>query len=185
MKLPLRLLILVLGWLTASSLRATIMTPLSVEDLAQRAQLVLHGTVASKTCLKDSDGNIITKLGFNVAEVWKGTLTTNVFTIIHGGGTVDGVTTVVGGQAEYEIGEEVVVYLRLNERGEGVSIGLAQGKFHVWKDDQTGDKFAYNLFHGEPKKSETPAQAQLRAAAGKPTRLGLQELHNRTAGGGR
>lgn len=181
----LRLLILVLSWLTVSSLRATIMIPLSVEDLTQRAELVLHGTVESKVCLKDPDGNIITKLGFQVAEVWKGNLSTNYFTIIHGGGTVDGLTTVVGGQAEYEIGEEVVVYLRLNERGEGVSIGLAQGKFHVWKADQTGEKFAHNLFHGEPKKSEPPAQAQLRAAAGKPARLGLQELRNRTTGGAR
>jgi hypothetical protein len=185
MKLCLRLLIVTTIWFSTGPLHATIMTPLSIEQLTHKAELVLHGTVESKTCLKDSQGNIITKLGFKATEVWKGNLTTNYFTIIHGGGTVDGLTTVVDGQAEYAIGEEIVVYLRLNERGEGVSIGLAQGKFHVWQNDQTKAKFTHNLFHGQPKNTESPAAAQLRAAAGKPRRLGLQELHDRTRGGSR
>lgn len=185
MKFCLRLLIVATLWLSTGPLHATIMTPLSIENLTLRAELVLQGTVESKTCLKDTDGNIITKLGFKVAAVWKGNLATNHFTIIHGGGTVDGLTTVVDGQAEYKVGEEVVVYLRLNERGEGVSIGLAQGKFRVWQDDQTREKFAHNLFHGQPKNAESPAAAQLRAAAGTPRRLGLQELRDRTQGGSR
>ena len=171
--------------LAPRSLQATTMIPLSVETLSQRAELVLRGTVESKSCLKDPEGNIITKIGFKVAEVWKGQLATNYFIIIYGGGTVDGLTTVVSGQADYQIGEEVVAYLRLNERGEGFSIGLAQGKFHVWQDEQTGEKFAHNLFHGKPKQEEPPAAARLRAAAGKPKRLGLSELHTRTTGGNR
>lgn len=161
------------------------MTPLSVENLAQRAELILYGTVASKTCLKDEDGNIITKLGFQVAEIWKGSLTTNYFTIIHGGGTVNDETTVVDGQARYDVGEEVVVFLRSNHRGEGVTIGMAQGKFHVWQDDQTKEKFAHNLFHGEAKSIESPPGTRLRAAAGKPQRLGLGELRQRSQGGDR
>ena len=185
MKSLLRFFLLAALGLLPLSMRATIMIPLSVEELSQRAELVLHGTVESKACLKDPEGNIITKIGFKVAEVWKGQFTTNYFTIIHGGGTVDGLTTVVDGQAEYQIGEEVVVYLRLNKRGEGFSIGLAQGKFNVWQDAPTGEKFAHNLFHGKPKQDETPAAAKLRIAAGKPTRLGLAELRAQTNGGAR
>lgn len=171
--------------LVSLSVHATIMVPLPVEDLSQRAELILHGTVQSKACLKDADGNIITRISFKVSEVWKGNLTTNTFTIIHGGGTVDGLTTVVAGQAEYQIGEEVVVFLRLNERGEGVSIGLAQGKFRVWKNDATGEKFTHNLFHGKPKEAEDSSHAALRAAAGKPDLLGLQNLRSRATGGSR
>lgn len=185
MKSLLRFFLLPALCLTPLLLRATIMIPLSVEELSQRAELVLHGTVESKACLKDPEGNIITKIGFKVAEVWKGQLATNYFTIIHGGGTVDGLTTVVGGQAEYQMGEEVVVYLRLNDRGEGFSIGLAQGKFNVWQDALSGEKFAHNLFHGTPKLEESVAAAKLRAAAGKPTRLGLAELRTQTSGGAR
>jgi hypothetical protein len=168
---------------SALPLRATIMLPLAVGELTERAELILHGTIGSKVCLQDPEGNIITKMDFNVSEVWKGNLSTNVFTLIHGGGTVGDVRTVVDGQAEYDVGEEVVVFVRLNQRGEGVTIGLAQGKFQVWKEDASGAKFVHNLFHGRPKTPESAPQSAMRGAAGKPTRLGLQELRLLTEGG--
>jgi len=169
--------------LAALTAPATIMTPLSVENLTQRAELILQGTVASKVCLLTEGGSVYTRIEFNVNAVWKGTLTTNRFIIVHGGGTVADTTTVVSGQAEYEVGEEVVAFLRLNARGEGVSIGLAQGKFQVWEESATGAKFAHNLFHGEPPTAESPSQSALRTAAGPPKRLGLQELRQRVEGG--
>jgi hypothetical protein len=171
--------------LASQQLHATIMVPLAVGELTGRAELILHGTVASKICLKDSEGRIYTKIEFDVSEVWKGTLSNKVFVIVHGGGTVGDERTVVDGEANYEVGEELVAFLRLNQRGEGVSIGLAQGQFHVWKVDDTGEKFAHNLFHGKPKAAESPAQSAFRAAAGKPTRLGLMELRQRVEGGAR
>ena len=88
------------------SLRATIMVPLAVEDLAQRAELVLRGTVTGKVCLKDPEGRIYTKIQFNVTEVWKGGLTTNTFAIVHAGGTLGDEHAVVDGEASYEVGEE-------------------------------------------------------------------------------
>lgn len=167
------------------SLRATIMVPLAVEDLAQRADLVLRGTVTSKVCLKDPEGRIYTKIEFKVTEVWKGSLTTNTFAIVHAGGTLGDERAVVDGEASYALGEELVTFLRRNHRGEGVSIGLAQGKFNVWKDDTTGEPFAHNLFHGQPKGGATQAQAGLRAATGKPARLSLPELRRHATGGAR
>ena len=180
-----RFFLLAAMFLTPLSLRATIMVPLTVEDLAQRAELILRGTVASKVCLKDSAGRIYTKIEVKVTEVWKGNLTTNTFAVVHAGGTKDNKHAVVDGEASYQVGEELVSFLRLNQRGEGVSIGLAQGKFNVWKDDTTGEPFAHNLFHGKPKGVETPAQAEFRAAAGKPARLSLPELRRRITGGAR
>ena len=164
---------------------ATLMVPLALEELSQRAELIIRGTVTSKVCLKDPEGRIYTRIEFKVSEVWKGTSATNAFTIVHAGGTVGDERTVVDGEATYEIGEELVSFLRLNQRGEGVSIGLAQGKFSVWKDDATGETFVYNLFHGEPKGAESPASNALRLAAGKSKRLALSELRNRTTGAAR
>lgn len=185
MKSFLRFFLLSAICLVSLPLRATIMVPLALKELTQRAELILHGTVASKVCLKDPEGRIYTRIEFKVSEVWKGVLSTNAFVIVHAGGTVGDERTVVDGEASYEVGEELVSFLRLNQRGEGVSIGLAQGKFNVWQDGATGEPFAHNLFHGRPKGDETPEQAALRAAAGKPVRLGLQELRNRTTGGAR
>ena len=72
------------------------------------------------------------------------------FTIVQGGGTVGDVREEVSGDVQYEPGEEFVAFLVFNARGEPVTIGLAQGKFHVWRDPQTGEKFTNNLFHGKP-----------------------------------
>src|SRR2546425_6240991 len=127
---------------------AVLMEPLSVEELTKQSSLILHGTVLSKTCQRDPQGRIYTKVELDVAEVWQGSLSTKRFTIVHGGGILGDKQVVVSGQVEYGIGEEVVAFLVLNQRGEGVTLGLKQGKFRVWKDVKTGDVLAQNPFHG-------------------------------------
>ncbi len=158
--------------LLAISLPATQFTHVTPEELAAKAQLVLRGTVLSKSCQQDAAGRIYTKLELKVAEVWKGNLATNRFTVVHGGGILGDKKAVVSGQADYQIGEEVVVFLLINQRGEGVSLGLAQGKFQITQDAQTGEKLAHNLFHGHPKANSTagarpqpsPMEGRLRLA---------------------
>ena len=75
----------------------------------------------------------------------------------------------IPGQANYEIGEEVVAFLVLNSRGEAVTLGLAHGKFHVWKHPETGEKLARNIFHGGgplqvPRQPNTAAKSPLTLA---------------------
>ena len=111
---------------------------------------VLQGTVLSKSCQQDDAGRIYTRVELQVAEVWKGTLATNRCTVVHGGGILGDRKAVVSGQADYQVGEEVVVFLVLNQRGEGVSLGLAHGKFHIGHDPATGEKLAHNPFLGLP-----------------------------------
>jgi hypothetical protein len=132
------------------SLLAIQMEPLSIEQLAEGSTLVVRGTVLSKSCQRDPAGRIYTKVDLQVVEVWKGWLATNRFTIVHGGGILGEQKATVSGQVEFGIGEDVVAFLVLNQRGEGVTLGLAQGKFHVWQDPRTGEWHANNLFHGEP-----------------------------------
>ena len=125
------------------------MEPLSIEEMARQSALVVHGTVLSKSCQRDPAGRIYTKVELQVAEFWKGSLATNRLTVVHGGGILGDQKATVSGQVEYGIGEEVVPFLVLNRRGEGVTLGLAQGKFHVRQEPRTGEWLAHNLFHGE------------------------------------
>lgn len=162
---------------------AVVMRPLPIDELTSSSDLILHGTVATKECVRDPGGRIVTRIGLRIEEVWKGNVQTNLVTIVHGGGTVGDVRMEVSGQVEYELGEEVVAFLVINQRGEGVTLGLAQGKFHVWKDLATGEKFAHNLFHGQP---EAGAPAQEFGHPGqRERRLGLQELAAQVKGAAR
>ena len=150
-----RLFLVLTGLLfTFSNAYAVLMRPLAIDELVRKADLIVQGTVLDKTCLRDDAGRIYTKVNIRVAEVWKGVLPTNasppVLTIVQGGGTVGDVREEVSGDVQYDAGEEFVAFLVFNSRGEPVTIGLAQGKFHVWRDPQTGEQFAHNLFHGKP-----------------------------------
>ena len=157
---------------------ATQFVPLSVEQLVEYSQIVLRGTVVSKTCQRDAEGRIFTKVELHVIEVWKGPVT-NHCTIVQSGGTVGDECALVPGQAVYSVGEEVVVFLALNERGEGVTLGLAHGKFKVWKDE-AGEQTVQNIFHGRAPAGE---KAGFLPSAGQPKpRLPLAELKRQVQG---
>ena len=134
--------------LPATAVHADQMIPLAIEDISARSQLILQGKVISKTVQRDEEGRIYTAVDLQVDEAWKGTPGTNHFTIVLGGGILGDEGVAVTGQVEYEVGEEVVAFLVLNKKGEGVTLGLAQGKFHVWTDSGTKQKMAHNRFHG-------------------------------------
>jgi len=165
-------------------LRADQMIPLPIEKLSARADLILHGTVTSTTVRRDPAGRIYTAVDLQVDDVWKGSLTTNHFTIVHGGGVLGEEASVVSGEADYAVGEELVCFLVLNQRGEGVSIGLSQGKFNVWKDPATGEKLAHNRFHGLHPAAANPSPAAVPGrAAPIINRLTLADLKQHAVGG--
>jgi len=168
--------------LLSPTLRADQMVPLSIAQLAAKAQLIVQGTVLSTTVQRDAEGRIYTAVQLQVEEVWTGRLATNQFTIVHGGGVLGDQVALVSGEAKYEVGEEVVAFLVLNQRREGVSVGLSQGKFHVWKDPVQGQKLAHNRFHGlRPTVANPPANGA--SAAPILSRLTLADLKRRAQGG--
>ncbi len=165
-------------FLLASGGRGEQFVPLSIAQLTARADVVVHGTVRSKTCQRDPAGRICTKVELELRGVWKGPVAEpkQRFLIVLAGGVLGEEKVTVSGQADYAIGEEVVAFLRLNERGEGVTLGLAQGKFAVWRDPATGEKQARSLFHG----GAAPGAGRVRAAAtGSGADLTLSELKRR------
>jgi hypothetical protein len=127
---------------------AGLLSPLSVDELRDRADLILHATVKAKACERNAEGRIFTRVQAAVTEVLKGTLQTNVVDILYSGGIIgnEGETSSV--QANYEVGEEVVAFLKINDLGQAVTVGVVQGKFKVWEDKATGQRFVHNTFHG-------------------------------------
>ena len=126
------------------SLMAVIMISQSVEALTTQAQAIVQGTVLSRSCQRDDAGRIYTSIEFAVEEVWKGAVATNRITLVHGGGVLGEEKVVVSGQVEYAVGEEAVVFLVWNPRGQGVTLGLRQGKFKITKEPTTGERLADN-----------------------------------------
>ena len=140
------------------------MVPLSLAELCSKADLVLYGHVLSKTCLRDVDRRIYTEVVLNVRETWKGTPPGARLTIVLAGGTLGEERCLAPGQADYCPGEEVVAFLRLNRRGQGVTLGLAQGKFEVWRQTADGPRLVRNLFLG--RSEGAPSTTGLRATGG-------------------
>jgi hypothetical protein len=163
--------------------RADDLVPLTIEQLTSHSQLIIQGAVLSKTCQRDPAGRIYTKVELEVSEVWKGAWTNRMFTLVHSGGILGNRKATVSNQVEFEIGEEVVAFVVVNQRGEGVSLGLAQGKFHVWQDAVTQLKFVCNPFHGHPKAVANREVLQRPAAGG--GSITLAELRNRVREGSR
>ena len=155
--------------LSAVALRADVSIPIPVEQLTAKAGLIAQGKVSRITVQRDPQGRIYTRVELDVSETWKGHLPTNHCVIVHGGGVLGEEQAVVTGQAEYEVGEEVVAFLIQNPRGDWVSIGLAQGEFHVDKDPTTGEKVVHNPFHGHgqtPPSATTPPDSKRRMSLG-------------------
>jgi hypothetical protein len=133
---------------------AVLMRPMSLEELTTNAQMVVHGKVLSKTVQRDNDGQIITRVELEVIETVKGSVKEPRVFIVQSGGVLGDEVTTVSGQEHYAVGEEVVAFLVLNRRGEGVTLGLAQGKFDVEEDKDTKARVARNPFHGRAPKTQ-------------------------------
>ena len=154
--------------LAASTACATLMRPLGIDELARQADLIIQGTVIDKMSLRDEAGRIYSRVNVRVSEVWKGALPTNSaggsLTIVQSGGTVGSVREEVSGNVQYDAGEEFVAFLVFNQQGEPITIGLCQGKFRVWRDSRTGQKFANNPYHGAPESAGPDSQGRLRVS---------------------
>jgi len=186
MKLKLARFGIVLALMTTLNCRSAILTPLSIEQLAGKADVVVHGRVISQTCQRDVTGQIYTSVTLAIEELWKGIVDTNSFRIVHSGGVLGDEIETCSAQVDYRIGEEVVALLVLNERGEGVTLGLVQGKFEVSTDALTGGKYAENLFHGRKSgSSQSPTNRTAAAPDGSSGdgRLALAELKQKITGG--
>lgn len=169
----LKISVLVLGLASSSALQALLMHPLSIEELTQRAEVIVHGTVLSKSCQRDPQGRIFTQIELQVIDLWKGQLQQSPFTVVQAGGRLGEEQVLLEGQPAFNLGDEVVLFAALNSNKQGVVLGLAQGKFDLFL--RNGQKFAQNIFHGP----STNASVQPKSTSLPGGPLPLQELKRR------
>lgn len=165
-----------LAALMASKAQALIPKPLSVEELNRHADLVVRATVLEKTVRRDDQGRIYTEVVLQIAEAWRGKPGGERLTVVHSGGVLGNRAEMAIGQVDYRLGEDVVAFLVRNPRGEPVTVGMNQGKFHLEPADKQGVVWASNPFHfGVP---TDKARAKSTAPG-----LTVEELKRRVQGG--
>ena len=138
----------ILGIFMVASTSASPFIPITIDRLSIDSDLIVHGNVIGKTVQKDDQGRIYTKVQLDINEVWKGKVSSKPFTIVHSGGVLGNRWSSAEGEVSYKLGEEIVVFLMLNSRGEGVTVGMQQGKFQVLVGDPANTQYVRSLFHG-------------------------------------
>lgn len=121
-----------------STASAAVMTYMDIEDLVEDSDRIVHGEVEKRRTFRDdARGKVFTHTTIDVTETYLGDEQSSV-TIEQFGGTYREQTHTIPGDAEFEEGEEVVVFLAEN-RGPSDSphylVGLAQSKFTVFGGD--------------------------------------------------
>lgn len=153
------------------SARASLMLPMSVEELTAEAELVVKGTVLEvETRRSSGGGRLFTVVTFAVEESWKGPAPESVRIHVPGG-SIDGITQLVIGMPRFEVGETAVVFLRRVGAAQSFAdpaeelnvarqvVGMAQGKLQVELAPEGGLQAAPKLEGLELIRPEDPAAA--------------------------
>ena len=112
---------------------ASTVVQMDLAVLATRAERVIVGVCEDRT-IEEVDGLLHTRTTFAVRHVVKGPVQDRIV-VLFPGGESDGVRQWIVGMPVFEPGEEVVLFLSSpDHRGRVWPIGLAQGKFRVWRD---------------------------------------------------
>jgi hypothetical protein len=109
--------------------------PLSVPEMAARADVIVVGVVVGMLSAWDATANVInTVVDVRPEEVLKGASGTRVLRLRHLGGRVGDAAAVVAGAPTFVSGERVLLFLAGDPQGELAVVGLSQGKFTVTQD---------------------------------------------------
>jgi hypothetical protein len=121
---------LLLGCSVAS---ASVVQALSVEDMSARADLIVQGLVLDQQAAWTRGGRIFTTVRVQVSSRLKGQ-SDDVIEVKHLGGIVGGVGQQVEGEAHFQNGQAVLLFLKrtpLHGTPSYRVVGLSQGKFLV------------------------------------------------------
>lgn len=123
-------------------------------------------------------GGISTRIELAVAEVWKGPSTRRAVVAVAGGKLGDR-QVVVSGQASFKVGEDVVLFLVRNDRGEGVIVELAQGKFRVTQDTEKQSWVSNGVLGAVDATGGSRSNRTVKVVMPQQRPLGLEELKQR------
>ena len=131
--------------LLASGAAAAESRPLSIAGLAMASNAIVIGQVDSITAGRDpATGGIYTYITLQASEIWKGSLGLGPITIKQLGGRLDNEGLMVPGQATFEAGEHVLVFLEARPRDRTLyTSALWQGKWSITIDPATNERMAF------------------------------------------
>ena len=126
---------------------ATTVLPLTRADLASRADTIVRAKVGTRTTVRsEKTGRILTRTKLSVLATYKGEAKAEL-ELEQMGGTLDGATLVVPGDARIATGEEAVLYLRCVGKARCHVFGLGLGKYGV-RTEKDGRKIAVRDLQG-------------------------------------
>lgn len=117
----------------ASTAHATVMKYADLTMLVEISDVIVQGTVVKETFLQE-DGHTVTRTEIKVSRTFLGEpLKTRVFQ--QWGGVADEKTSGVPGDARFEIGEEVILFMHTAPKSPGLFLSaLGQSKYKVLKE---------------------------------------------------
>lgn len=121
----------------AAPARATTVLKLPVDQMTQRADLVIRAEVTDVSVRIESGGvrPLSTQVTLRVVQVIKGHASSPVLRLDLLGGVTERASVVIPGMPSFRIGEEVVLFLERTPRG-FIPAGLTQGKYTVRHERQ-------------------------------------------------
>jgi hypothetical protein len=138
---PLVLLVFLLGCAQSTFATTAIVPP--DDDMIIGARVIVKGRILSiESRFDEQQGRIFTYIKLKVQEVLKGQITERKIVIKELGGQVGDRLSVVYGNPEFALGEQVLMYLDTWKDGSLRTYQMFLGKFSIVKDEKTGHEFA-------------------------------------------
>jgi hypothetical protein len=168
--------------LIPTSAKATVMVPLSIEDMAQQAACVVRGRVlSSNASWDDSRQRIYTYTEIEVLDAIHSAASLPKTIVVRTlGGEVGKIGMRVSGTEKFVIDEEVVIFLRKDpvDQTRFQTVGMSQGKFNVEVDarGRVAVPTAEGLAYARPDANGT---LKVSEDAPIPAKLTLDELKTR------
>lgn len=120
--------------LIASPALSTTVLRFSVEELADRADVIVHATCTDVRGRETPDG-VVTDIELQVIDAVKGATAGATFKLTTYGGSTGTRGTFIAGSPQFQVGEELLVFLdRPNRVGYRMAIGMSQGKYTIRED---------------------------------------------------
>ncbi len=119
--------------LAVTTCAATIVVPMSVEELTRAASHVVEGRALNSWSAWNAQHTLIyTYTNFQVARSLKGAAVKTI-TVKQLGGSAEGYMQKVSGVRHFQAGEDALLFLRPSVAGDGtlVVVGLMQGNFRM------------------------------------------------------
>jgi len=129
---------------TSTLLLGTSLQPKSLEELVREADLIIRGTVQAVRPGPKGKGDPTTIVSVSVQQQWKGGQIATLRLVLPRG-TERGITRDVPGLPTFRTGEDVILFVVRESRGQYQILGGKQGKFSIHTDQQSGREVIQDL----------------------------------------